>query len=79
MVVSPSQNISLVTGRRAEIVCKSEGSPEPQVQWIDRGVGRLLVLDPVKLEDAGIYTCHAWNSVGDHWRNITVTVECMLD
>jgi len=75
-VVSPSQNISLVAGKRAELICKAEGSPKPDVQWQGRKKDRTIVMNPVTPKDNGVYTCHARNSVGEVWMNVTVTVEC---
>ena len=75
-MVSLPKNISLVAGKSAKLLCQANGSPEPDVEWKEKGDSRIIELDPVTTKDAGVYTCYASNSLGEDWKNVTITVEC---
>jgi len=72
-------NISVLAGRSAVIVCPAAGTPAPQITWFkdDAEVvpgessdvrvlsnGRRLEINHVELEHAGLYRCLAKNIAG---------------
>ncbi|VVD02990.1 unnamed protein product [Leptidea sinapis] len=67
------QNTSLLLGRNGHVSCRANGYPQPQTHWLkkDPGGGVLslsngsLIFDSVALSDAGLYTCHVENGVGE--------------
>ncbi|XP_034035488.1 hemicentin-1 [Thalassophryne amazonica] len=81
------QEVSVVENSQAQLVCVSEGVPQPSVSWekdgnpINESTGEYdilpsgeLFIDFVQPVDAGSYTCIATNEVGQDSRTITLSV-----
>ncbi|XP_020282519.1 neuroglian isoform X2 [Pseudomyrmex gracilis] len=75
-ITQPPTDMSTVDGRPVRITCRVFGAPKPEVKWIKNGQeltgGRYKTLDTGDLEienvifsDAGVYTCHASNKLGE--------------
>ena len=78
----PEGDISINEGKRIELKCETKGSPLPTLEWkgasgkvIDADSGNrfsiiddTLVIDPVRPEDEGDWSCTAENVAGsDEW------------
>ena len=78
--------ISLLAGEDMQMLCKAEGSPQPEVKWRkdghswEGGSGEseaVLVITGVTRTDVGLYTCQAENGVGSlAWQTTRVLVRC---
>ncbi|XP_053325662.1 hemicentin-1 [Spea bombifrons] len=80
--------ISVIAGRSAHLVCKVKGIPFPTIQWFkenrpfsagDPNVnilenGQVLHIKNSRLSDGGIYKCIASNAAGSQIKEITLTV-----
>ncbi|XP_073993820.1 neuroglian isoform X3 [Rhodnius prolixus] len=76
----------VVDGKTVTLTCRVFGAPKPEVKWVRQGVeltgGRFLVLPQGDLEirevnflDAGLYTCHASNKLGETNSSATLKVK----
>ena len=77
LIVNPSSPVSVTGGSSVTLECAAAGSPPPVVQWIieghprsnlqiretNRGVLKLII-ENVRPEDQGNFTCQAENIVG---------------
>ena len=91
-VLSLLQPLSAMTvneSQTAILKCTVEGNPSPQVSWskvkgslpVARHVvasSRALVLNDVRSEDDGVYTCGAQNLLGSFNASAKLTVQCKL-
>ncbi|XP_022797617.1 roundabout homolog 3-like [Stylophora pistillata] len=71
------KNQSFLYNSRFRFNCSLRGFPKPEVLWTKNGVNlsneNTLIIDRVKYEDAGQYTCSAKNSEGS--KNSTFWIE----
>lgn len=74
-ITQPPMDMDTVDGKTIQITCRVFGAPKPEVKWIKNGQeltgGRYKTLDTGDLQieavtflDAGTYTCHASNKLG---------------
>jgi len=80
-----SSDVSKSEGESLTLQCHANGRPDPKVKWT-RMAGELLpsggrehlqpelVIPLLKADHAGVYKCSSWNSAGEDYRNIMVTV-----
>ncbi|XP_063600047.1 hemicentin-1-like [Penaeus indicus] len=79
------QAVPVVSGRSVELECEAQGQPEPDLIWTFEGEpvtesenlvldDNTLIIDRVKLAQAGVYECAATNSVGQDARRFVVSV-----
>ncbi|XP_072421818.1 hemicentin-1-like isoform X1 [Chiloscyllium punctatum] len=70
------QEVSVVLSSLLELVCTAIGVPAPEISWMKDGVpldgtgsvlndGKVLRIERVQVEDAGLYTCLAANLAGE--------------
>ena len=86
LIVNPSSPVSVTGGSSVTLECTAAGSPPPVVQWIieghprsnlqiretNRGVLKLII-ENVRLEDQGNFTCQAENIVGLTQESVQLT------
>lgn len=67
--------VTMLPGARLEITCRATGIPEPTISWLRQDkqitssgrfsiVNTTLVIHATQLEDRGLFTCAAKNTVG---------------
>lgn len=67
--------VTMLPGARLEITCHASGIPEPTVSWLRQGkqitssgrfsiVNTTLVIQAIQLDDRGLFTCAANNTMG---------------
>jgi len=76
--------IELTPGGAATLSCRAVGRPKPEVRWFkdDRRLpahddGWIIVLDDVRRQHGGRYTCHVTNRLGSVSRTYIVHVAGM--
>lgn len=85
-ITEPPRKEATVDRRTVTLRCRVFGAPAPQVKWIHNGLeltgGRYqtqtngdLVIQDVSFADAGEYTCHAHNKLGDAEANGSLIVK----
>ncbi|XP_034106656.1 uncharacterized protein LOC117569553 isoform X5 [Drosophila albomicans] len=62
------------------VICKSQANPEPSYEWLYPNktvtMGNTLIInDPIKRNDTGIYTCRAFNKHGDRTTETRIDVQ----
>ncbi|CAM1296228.1 FGFR4 (predicted) [Pycnogonum litorale] len=74
-------------GGKLKLRCAVHGNPKPTLMWYKDNalvpsnnknirMNRFhLTLSNVKINDAGTYSCHVHNNLGEKWKNFTVVVE----
>ena len=84
-------NVTVVRGNVATLRCTATGEPVPGQRWTRDGQevsgtrfqvsegGRVLTISDARVEDGGVYTCHASNSAGADSATVTVDVHCEHD
>ena len=86
LIVNPSSPVSVTGGSSVTLECTAAGSPPPVVQWIieghhrsnlqiretNRGVLKLII-ENVRPEDQGNFTCQAENIVGLTQESVQLT------
>ena len=88
-LVQPLSAMTVNESQTAILKCTVEGNPSPQVSWSKvKGslpVGRhvvassgSLVLNDVRSDDDGVYTCRAENLLGSFNASAKLTVQCKL-
>ncbi|XP_038601048.1 LOW QUALITY PROTEIN: hemicentin-2 [Tachyglossus aculeatus] len=81
-----SPEVSLVPSALLELVCDAMGIPTPNVTWQKDGQslprpenvlrnGRVLRIEGVQVEDAGLYTCLAVNPAGEDGKSFWVRIQ----
>ncbi|CAH3185759.1 unnamed protein product [Porites lobata] len=92
LIVNPSSPVSVTGGSSVTLECTAAGSPPPVVQWIieghprsnlqiretNRGVLKLII-ENVRPEDQGNFTCQAENIVGLTQESVQLTVTVPLE
>lgn len=75
-------HIELTPGGAATLSCRAVGRPRPKVRWYkdDRRLpahddGWIIVLDDVRRQHGGRYTCHVTNRLGSVSRTYIVHVD----
>ncbi|XP_025162697.1 neuroglian isoform X2 [Harpegnathos saltator] len=74
-ITQPPTDLNTVDGKTIQITCRVFGAPKPEIKWIKNGQeltgGRYKTLETGDLQiegvtflDAGTYTCHASNKLG---------------
>lgn len=77
-----SATISVEEGKvPPKIVCSSRAYPEPAFYWTRNGVtiakgSALIVENVLQRNDAGIYTCTAFNKHGNHSTDAYIDIHC---
>ncbi|XP_069772736.1 hemicentin-1-like [Narcine bancroftii] len=80
-----SQEVSVVLDGPLELMCMAVGIPVPEIQWLKDGAplngfgmvldnGKVLKIESVQGEDAGLYTCLATNPAGEDQQHIFVKI-----
>ena len=88
-LVQPLSAMTVNESQTAILKCTVEGNPSPQVSWSKLNgslpVGRhvvassgALILNDVRSEDDGVYTCGAENLLGSFHTSAKLTVQCKL-
>ncbi|XP_072488821.1 hemicentin-2 isoform X7 [Notamacropus eugenii] len=76
----------LLPGAPLELICNAHGSPMPNITWQKDGQavsrlgsitkdGRVLRVEGVQLDDAGLYSCLAENPAGEDGKNFLVRLQ----
>jgi len=84
-------NITVIEGENAKILCTAKGNPEPNVTWtrgsavVNGGSGKsgTLMIEDINRTSTGVYTCHA-EAVSDakgrdklsSSQNISLIIKC---
>ncbi|XP_014473407.1 PREDICTED: neuroglian isoform X2 [Dinoponera quadriceps] len=85
-ITQPPTDMDTVDGKTILITCRVFGAPKPEVKWIKNGQeltgGRYKILETGDLQieavsflDAGTYTCHASNKLGQVDASATLMVK----
>uniref|UniRef100_A0A8C1TBL7 Immunoglobulin superfamily, DCC subclass, member 4 n=1 Tax=Cyprinus carpio TaxID=7962 RepID=A0A8C1TBL7_CYPCA len=76
VILQPPEPVSLSRGNTARFVCNSSGDPPPALRWLKNGEPvqsnarvktqnpGVLLINQLRLDDAGYYQCIAANSLG---------------
>ncbi len=76
VILQPPEAVSLSRGNTARFVCNSSGDPPPALRWLKNGEyvqsnarvktqnPGVLLINQLRLDDAGYYQCIAANSLG---------------
>ncbi|XP_051989685.1 immunoglobulin superfamily DCC subclass member 4-like isoform X1 [Xyrauchen texanus] len=76
VILQPPESVSLSRGNTARFVCNSSGDPPPVLRWLKNGEPvqsnarvktqnpGVLLINQLRLDDAGYYQCIAVNSLG---------------
>ncbi|KAI7814725.1 putative immunoglobulin superfamily DCC subclass member 4, partial [Triplophysa rosa] len=76
VILQPPEAVSLSRGNTARFVCNSSGDPPPALRWLKNGEAvqsnarvkaqnpGVLLINQLRLDDAGYYQCIAANSLG---------------
>ena len=70
-----------IQGTTVRLVCYVIGMPVPTIEWKKQGQtvrtpdANVLILEDVKLEDSGEYSCMASNVIGTDQKTTTLTVK----
>ncbi|XP_052006458.1 immunoglobulin superfamily DCC subclass member 4 isoform X1 [Xyrauchen texanus] len=76
VILQPPETVSLSRGNTARFVCNSSGDPLPALRWLKNGepvqsnarvktqTPGVLLINQLRLDDAGYYQCIAANSLG---------------
>ena len=89
-LVQPLSAMTVNESQTAILKCTVEGNPSPQVSWSKVNgslpVGRhvvassdTLLLNNVRSDDDGVYTCRAENLLGSFNASAKLSVQCKLD
>ncbi|XP_056668537.1 hemicentin-2 isoform X2 [Monodelphis domestica] len=81
-----AEEMLLLPGAPLELICNALGSPMPNITWQKDGQvlarlgsitkdGRVLRVEGVQVDDAGLYTCLAENPAGEDGKNFLVRVQ----
>ncbi|XP_030572924.1 uncharacterized protein LOC115771379 [Drosophila novamexicana] len=80
--ISVSENIVYVQEHHipGRVICKSQANPEPSYEWLYPNqtvtMGNTLIInDPIKRNDTGIYRCRARNKHGDRIAETLIDVQ----
>ncbi|EDV97314.1 GH16788 [Drosophila grimshawi] len=80
--ISVSENVVYVQEHHipGRVICKSQANPEPSYEWLYPNksvtIGNTLIInDPIKRNDTGIYRCRAFNKHGDRTTETVIDVQ----
>ena len=90
-ITAISAVVTAVQGSTATLQCTASGEPVPMQSWMRNGVpvttsarfqisadGGSLAVTSVRVEDGGVYTCHASSPAGADSATVTLDVQCKL-